>query len=152
MTNQPIRADWWREVTDPSEVIPAGCPARFEYRGFAQEMDMLEGSVAFERVFDHVLKRNRIYENALLFIDSRWTPPRPAYKVGDLIETVEDLERLPECAGFVDDDGDLWQVDRDECGETIGAAMAGGSWEGFTEVIYFSPFTVVHLPKPEATE
>jgi hypothetical protein len=26
MTTQPTRADWWREVTDPDEVIPAGCP------------------------------------------------------------------------------------------------------------------------------
>lgn len=34
-----------REVIDQNEVIPAGCPVRFEYRGFAQEMDMPDGSV-----------------------------------------------------------------------------------------------------------
>lgn len=140
MTTQPTRADWWREVTDPDEVIPGGCPARFEYRGFAQEMDMLEGSVAFERVFEHVLKRNRIYENARLFIDTRWTPPRPAYKVGDVIETVEGLEWLPDRSVFLDPDRDAWQV-RD--GKAHGAF--GGS-DNFGDFDYF-PITVLHVPK-----
>lgn len=30
MTDHPTRAPWWREVTDPTEVVEAGCPLRYE--------------------------------------------------------------------------------------------------------------------------
>lgn len=141
-TNQPTRAEWWRKVTDPNEVIPKGCPARFEYRGFAQEMDMLEGSVAFERVFDHVLKRDRIYENALLFIDSRWTPPRPAYKVGDVIEDCTPDNLPPEGVGLVNGEGDLCQIRQGRALWAVPAVSYG--WEILNDA---TPLTVVYVPK-----
>ena len=105
------RAPWWREVTDPEEVVPAGCPARFEYVNNKASENV---SSSPRRVRERLLARG---EPVRVFIDTRWTPPTPPpapLAVGDVIETVEDLERLPECAGLVDDDGDLWQVDRDE--------------------------------------
>ena len=142
-TNQPTRAEWWREVTDPDEVIPKGCPARFEYRGFAQEMDMLEGSVAFERVFDHVLKRNRIYENALLFIDTRWTPPRPAYKVGDVIEECTPDNLPADGVAIVDAVGDVGQMD----GKRLGWACGGGVTWGSSVGEWCFPLTVIYVPK-----
>ena len=141
-TNQPIRADWWRKVTDPNEVIPKGCPARFEYRGFAQEMDMLEGSVAFERVFDHVLKRDRIYENALLFIDTRWTPPTPPLAVGDVIESDCEEDCPTDGVGIVDALGTVAQIFD---GDIMWAN--GGEDEWGTLLQRHLPLTVIYVPK-----
>lgn len=131
------RAPWWF-------LVPAGYrfrdgePIRFE-----------EGNRSEESIAVGLFT---VPHKGTFFMDTRWTPPPAPLAVGDVIEALEDLERLPVGAGFVDQDRDLWQVDRDECGETIGASMAGGSWEGFTAVIYYAPLTVVYLPESGATE
>lgn len=132
MTTQPTRAPWWREVTDPNEVIPKGYPVRTEY-----------GETAMEHRTTYGRTRADFSENSRLFIDSRWTPPRPAYKVGDAI-TECTPDNLPvDGVGLVDAEGDIGQMD----GGRIGWACIGGAtrWSAVGEKCF--PLTVVYVPK-----
>jgi hypothetical protein len=127
----PTRAEWWREVTNPDEIIPKGCPARTEY-----------GENAIETLTTRGWTRATFSENARVFIDSRWTPPRPDYKVGDVIENAEDVRPLPIGSVFLDCDGEAWQVDDDD----IAYGAFGGRWFMDGDFDYL-PITVIYLPK-----
>lgn len=132
------RAPWWGEVEE-GYTLREGEPIRREF-----------GDHSYEGVFKSSVKL--AMKPHAVFRDTRWTPPVPPVlplAVGDVIETVEDLERMPLNAGFVDRDGSLWQVEDNECRETIGASMAGGDWEGFPDVIFYAPLTVCWLPETE---
>lgn len=129
MTTQPTRAEWWREVTDPDEVIPKGCPVRTEY-----------GENAIENRTTHRGTRPAFCENSRLFIDSRWTP---AYKVGDVITECTPDNLPPEGVGLVDAVGDVGQLD----GKRLGWACGGGVTWGSAVGERFLPFTVIYVPK-----
>lgn len=81
------------------------------------------------------------------FRDTTWQESVEPLKVGDIIETVDDLRRLPLRSGFVDYHGDLWQVAYDTDVGGVGAELTGGFWEDFYPIArdYF-PFTIVHIP------
>lgn len=136
MNTQPIRADWWREVTDPDEVIPAGCPVRREV-----------GRAATEWIEDgcESVRRTSGAHAPRYFRDTRWTPPLPPLKVGDVIETVEDLERLPVGAGVVGEDGDIAQKRWDR----LWVYVALGIWglDSQTMLDGEERFTVLYVPK-----
>ena len=138
MTTHPTRAEWWREVTDLNEVIPAGCPARAEWPDYAYEA--YESIKTVDRpahYLTHPLKGIRV------FIDSRWTPPRPAYKVGDVITEFTD-ETLPaDGVAIVDIVGDVGQLE----GTRLGWACGGGVTWGSSFDGRFLPFTVIYVPK-----
>lgn len=125
------RAWWWREVTDPDEVIPKGCPARYEPR---------DNWAITETVRNFDRERSEWGVRGAVFIDSRWTPPRPTYKVGDVIETAEELKRLPDGSVFLDCDGEAWQVRGGMAHEVY------GDRDDFGDFHYF-PLTVIYLPK-----
>lgn len=127
------RAYWWREVIDPDEMIPAGCPVRMESRDDAREHRATHGR-----------SRAEFSAAARVFIDARWTPPRPAYKVGDVIETVGDVKRLPNGLVFLDGEEDAWQVDD-------GVAHRAGGGRGFMDGDFdWFPLTVIYVPEGEA--
>ena len=139
MTDHPTRADWWREVTDLDEVIPAGCPARAEWPNYAYEAH--ESIKAVDRpahYLTHPLKGIRV------FIDSRWTPPRPTPKVGDVIETSEDLEWLPVGAGVVDY---REEIALKRCEQRWNYANLSSESCGSESVMGLAPITVIYLPK-----
>jgi hypothetical protein len=76
-------------------------------------------------------------------IDSRWTPPRPAYKVGDVIEECTD-ETLPaDGVAIVDIVGDVGQLE----GTRLGWACGGGVTWGASLDGRFLPYTVIYVPK-----
>ena len=131
MTTQPTRAEWWREVTDLDEVIPAGCPVRTEYSGSNSEHEprfpSIRGSFSAPR----------------LFIDSRWTPPRPAYKVGDVIEKCTPDNMPADGVGLVDAEGDVCQID----GTRLSWACCGGATWGSSVGERSLPLTVIYVPK-----
>ena len=79
------------------------------------------------------------------FRDTRWQPP---LAVGDVIETVEDLERLPLKAVFIDCDNDAWQ----KAGLIQFLCVTSDGFYTAESALKSGPFTVVHLPKPEATK
>jgi hypothetical protein len=136
MTTQPTRADWWREVTDPDEVIPAGCPARAEWPGYAYEAyESVKTADRPARFLTYPLAGIRV------FIDSRWTPPLPAYKVGDVIENTEDVDHLPDGSVFIDCYGQAWQTDDGM------AYVTGGGREFVDGYFDYLPITVVYVPK-----
>lgn len=85
-------APFWREVTDPDEVIPAGCPIRREELSIVREIPIAQEWVAK----DHTeMQRFRGVAECRLFIDTRWTPPAKPLAVGDVIETEEQAASLP---------------------------------------------------------
>lgn len=86
------RAPWWREVTEPDEVIPAGCPIRREELSIVREIPIAQEWVAK----DHTeMQRFRGVAECRLFIDTRWQPPVKPLAVGDVIETEEQAASLP---------------------------------------------------------
>ncbi len=129
MTTQPIRADWWREVTDPGYKFREGEPVRKEVNQYAEEY---LATMPFEM---------HIATNVTYFIDTRWTPPRPAPKVGDVIETASDAKHLPTGSVFLDCDRDAWQID-----DGIAYAAGGGLWFVDSDFDYL-PITVIYVPK-----
>lgn len=134
MTDQPTRAEWWREVTDPNEIIPAGCPVRKEPRG-NWDTEITETVRNFDR------ERSCWGLTGTVFIDSRWTPPRPTPKVGDVIENAEDVDHLPDGSVFIDCDEQARQVDD-------GMAYVTGGGRGFVDGYFdYLPLTVVYVPK-----
>ena len=136
MTTYPIRADWWREVTDPDEVIPAGCPVRKEPRG-NWDTEITETVRNFDR------ERSCWGLTGTVFIDSRWTPPRPIYKVGDVIEECTPDNLPPDGVAIVDAFGDVGQLD----GTRLGWACGGGATWGSSVCERFLPYTVIYVPK-----
>lgn len=133
MSTYPIRADWWREVTDPNEIIPAGCPTRWEPRHDSR-LSITETVQNFDR------NKFGWGVDGDVFIDSRWTPPRPVYKVGDVIENAKEAKYLPDGSVFIDCDGDAWQM-RD--GKVQGAY--GDRYHlGDSRCL---PLTVIYVPK-----
>ncbi len=142
MTNQPTRADWWREVTDPDEVIPAGCPARAEWPGYAYEAyESVKTADRPARFLTYPLAGIRV------FIDTRWTPPTPPLAVGDVIETVEDLERLPEGTLLFSTQLHAYWMEKE--GHFV--AIGSDRWLVADEAASYGPFTIRWLPEPEVT-
>lgn len=133
----PTRAEWWREVTDPDEVIPKGCPVRTEY-----------GENAMEHRTTYGWTRADFSENSRLFIDTRWTPPRPTYKVGDVITKCTPDNLPPDDVAIVDAIGDVGQVD----GKRLGWACGGGATWGSSVCERFLPYTVIYVPKAGGDE
>lgn len=122
MTTQPTRADWWREVTDPNEIIPAGCPTRWEPRHDSR-LSITETVQNFDR------NKFGWGVDGDVFIDSRWTPPRPAYKVGDVITECTPDNCPADGVAIVDVVGDVGQLE----GTRLGWACGGGvTWGGFS--------------------
>ena len=131
MTTHPTRADWWREVADPNEVIPAGCPVRTENGEDAAEYRTSRGWARAEFLATRV------------FLDSRWTPPMPAYKVGDVIEECTPETMPAHGVGIVDAFGDVGQMD----GRRLGWACGGGVMWGPDVAEKCLPLTVIYVPK-----
>lgn len=130
------RAPWWREVTDPDEVIPAGCPVRCERAG-----GIVTEYAAYEphpplRVPDRSTR---------VFVDTRWQSESEPFKVGDAIETVEDAERFTRLkygkAALVDYWGHVWTLtgrDRFNFGQTVC---------NHVELLdNYGPLTVIYVP------
>lgn len=91
-TDLPIRAYWWREVTDPDEVIPAGCPVRTEEASEVRRILIAHEYVA--KKSEPRPKLGQTYRGRRrIFIDSRWTPPVRKLKVGDLIVWLPETEK-----------------------------------------------------------
>ena len=132
MTTHPTRADWWREVTDPDEVIPKGCPVRLESREDAREHRATHG-----------WSRAEFSAAARVFIDSRWQPPKPAYKAGDVIEECIDATLPADGVGIVDAFGGVGQMD----GRSIRWAYGDDVtwWSDVAEKCL--PLTVIYVPK-----
>jgi hypothetical protein len=131
MTTQPTRAEWWREVTDPDEIIPKGCPMRTENGEDAREHRTSRGWARAEVLATRV------------FLDSRWAPPKSP-KVGDIIETVEDLDRLPVGAGVVDY---REEIARKRCEQRWNYANLSSESCGSESIMGLAPVTVIYLPK-----
>lgn len=128
MTHQ-TRAEWWREVTDPDEVIPAGCPARAEWPGYAyEEHESKHSSVRGSHSAPH------------LFIDSRWAS---AYKVGDVIAECTPDNAPPDGVAIVDAVGDVGQMDGTRLGWACGGDVTWGPSVGERSL----PLTVIYVPK-----
>lgn len=140
MTNHPTRAYWWREVTDQNVVIPAGCPVR-------REATPQTGFVTTEFLWP-CDKTVGPTDNYTYFVDSRWRPSRPVYKVGDVIETVEDLERLPEEALLFSTQLHAYWMEKE--GHFV--AIGSDRWLVADEAASYGPFTIRWLPEPEGTK
>lgn len=132
---------WWWEEADEDYVFSAGEPYRRE-----RVDGVLETKEALVRGYIRVRGYAKVFR---FFRDTRWTPPRPPLKVGDVIETVEDLERLPVSAGVVDIDGDLAQK-RDD--GRWHYAMSRFAWQFDFGLLRYGPLTVAHLPKAGDSE
>lgn len=128
------RAPWWFPVPAGHRFMD-GEPIRFEDGKRSEESTALGLFKAPHK--------------GTFFIDTRWTPPTPPLAVGDVIETVEDLERLPVRAIFTDQNDDAWQhVVQGEFYRT-GIERPHSA----TEVLeYFRSLIVERLPKTEGTE
>ena len=130
------RAPWWEEV-EVGYALQTGEPYREESpNGTASELTTMYTYTV------HVNDQNTFFR------DTRWTPPPAPLAVGDVIETAEDLERLPVGAILTDPDGDAWQQPADLVFKCIYPA---GS-ERSKDVVKYGPFTIRWLPEPEATE
>ena len=134
------RAPWWEEVGSDYR-FGIGEPWRREvFRSSATE-----GTV----IRDGQIGNKIALPDTTYFRDTRWTPPPAPLAVGDVIETIEDLERLPEGAGVVDGCGDLAQ-------KTVSGGFQFADHNPMSHppetIIHCRPFTVVHLPKTEATK
>ena len=130
------RAPWWEEVEVGYEFMPDE----------PYHSESPHGSVS-EHIATHTFTVLPVLKNTY-FRDTRWQPPVKPLAVGDVIETVEDLERLPFKAVLTDCDNYAWQkvgLARLLCVTSDGFYTAEAGLKS-------GPFTVVHLPKTEATE
>lgn len=64
------RPDYWRELTEPGDIVPAGCPYREERPDGAPFHYSRRYTVEAESVFDHY--RYAFDPRSRVFIDSRW--------------------------------------------------------------------------------
>ena len=141
MTTQPSRAEWWREVTDPDEVIQEGRWYRIENNVHASEyLSKVDAP------------RSHWSEDRRVFIDSRWTPPAPPLKVGDKVTSVEQLEVLPIGSVVLDKHRNVWQGQYNRAyapnplWHSVGVQFGEGSAILLTR---YSPLTVIWLPETE---
>lgn len=136
-----IRAEWWREVTDPAEIIPRGCPVRFEDENTRQGL-----YYASERIVLNDFPRRNGGEIVRVFIDSRWAPPKPTYKVGDTIESYAPEAMPADGVGVVDVAGEVGQI--------INGRIHWSSSEscGWDYAPTFVPLTVIYVPETEEKE
>lgn len=132
------RAWWWEEVAGDYGV-DFGEPFREECAGRAWEHSN-EGPYRPISSFAH--------EGSLFryFRDTRWTPPPAPLAVGDVIETVEDLERLPEETLLFSTRLHAYWMEKD--GHFI--AIGSDRWLATDEAVSYGPFTIRWLPELEA--
>lgn len=145
LTNQRIaiavfdsheRAPWWEEVEVGYEFMPDE-----PYRNESPDGIASEHTATYTFTVLPVLKNT-------YFRDTRWTPPPAPLAVGDVIDTVGELERLPLKTILIDYYNDVWQkagLNRFLCITSDGFYTTEATLES-------APFTVIHLPKTEATE
>ena len=133
MTTHPTRADWWREVTDPNEIIPMGCWVRIERGPVWVE----------ERCFAVDTRREGWASDRSVFIDSRWQPPKPTYRAGDVITECTDATLPADGVGIVDAFGFVGQMDDDEVCWALGGGTKWASGICEREL----PLTVIYVPK-----
>lgn len=127
------RAPWWEEVGAGYE-FHAGEPYRYESRGAdARELAWVGGNAP-----------NASPERGTFFRDTRWRPPVKPLKVGDVIETVEDLERLPVGAGVVDY---REEIALKRCEQRWNYANLSSESCGSESVMGLAPITVIYVPK-----
>lgn len=129
------RAWWWREVTDAEEVIPKGCPMRREV-----------GDTATEWIAEGYLKMGYLTSahKTRFFKDSRWTPPRPVYKVGDVITEATEATKPADDVVWVDDEGISGQIGGRGRRVWLNGLNHSVEWEWLAD---FLPFTVIYVPK-----
>ena len=130
------RAPWWEEVEVGYWFMPDE-----PYRSESSD------GIASEHTATHTFTVLPVLRNTY-FRDTRWTPPPAPLAIGDVIDTVEDLERLPLKTILIDYYNDVWQkagLNRFLCITSDGFYTTEATLES-------APFTVVHLPKTEATE
>ncbi len=132
MTTQPSRAEWWREVTDPDEVIQEGRWYRIEFSA---------GTAAAEYLSDDDKPRSYWHEGHRVFVDSRWNPP---LKVGDEVNSWKQLDSLPIRAIVLDASDDVWQ--KREPYEWVCASRNETPVDAYG-LLEFSPFTLIYLPE-----
>ena len=146
LTNQRIaiavfdsleRAPWWEEVEVGYEFMPDE-----PYRNESPD------GIASEHTATHTFTVLPVLKNTY-FRDTRWTPPPAPLAIGDVIETVEDLERLPVGAGVVDY---REEIALKRCEQRWNYANLSSESCGSESVMGLAPITVVYLPKTEATE
>ena len=141
MTEQPSRAEWWREVTNPNEIIKKGRWYRIEFENYAAE---------YRCSYD--TPRSDWYEVRRVFVDSRWAPPEPSVKVGATVTTKEQLDALPNLSVIVSRDGQAWQLDIFDGLRTWYATFLERGFPSGSTASRFGPFTVVRLPKTGADQ
>lgn len=129
--NQPRRAEWWREVTDPTEIIEKGRWFRVESDDFVSEVRASSSRL-----------RSDLYKGRRIFVDSRRQPP---LKVGDEVTTSAQLDLLPIKAVVKDAEDDVWQA------RTHGWVLAveGSSPTDSDELADYGPATILWLPEGE---
>ena len=127
------RAPWWEEVTDGNTVVPAGCPVRRE----------VATGDATERTYASPFTAWQWLGKARVFIDTRWTPPKQVYKVGDVIEECTDATLPADGVGLVDMDGDLCQIYH---GRVFVVGYVDHGWTSLNDA---TPFTVIYVPEEE---
>ena len=138
MNTQPQRADWWREVTDPDEVIQEGRWYRIEF-----ELEVTEHWSAYDR------PRSDWYKGRRVFVDSRWAPPEPSVKVGATVTTKEQLDALPNLSVILSMDGQAWQLDIFDGIRTWYATFLERGFPSGSAASRFGPFTILWLPETE---
>ena len=131
MIVQPQRAGFWREVTDPNEIIEKGRWYRVEREGSA-----------FEYLCKSDATRSNWSEDRRVFVDSHLTPQVKPLKVGDTVATEAQLDSLPPQAAVVDSGGDIWQKDD---GWLWGCAVGAQEFDS-VRLLRHSPFTIILLP------
>lgn len=124
------RAPWWEKVGVGYKFSEGEPLRREEGHQYAEEYLV-------------VLPLTITKSSLTYFRDTRWTPPTKPLQVGDVVETAEDLERLPTDSGVVDGDEDL--IQRKEHGWVF-AGVSGRSYSS-KYLIAFKPLTIVYLPK-----
>lgn len=133
MTTQPSRAEWWREVTDPDEILEKG-------RWFRVEND----DYAAEHRCSHDTPRSDWYEDYRFFVDSRQQPP---LKVGDTVTSVEQLDSLPFKAIVKAGDNQAWQAESSGSGIFWYATLLNMCRNSKLLLEYSAPLTLLWLPE-----
>ena len=141
LTNQRIaiavfdsleRAPWWEEV-GPEYRFRIGEPWRWE----TSRSSATEGTVRQDKQIGNGIAR----PDVTYFRDTRWQPP---LAVGDVIGTVEDLERLPVGAGVVDY---REEIALKRCEQRWNYANLSSESCGSESVMGLAPITVIYVPK-----
>ena len=126
------RAPWWEEVGVGYEFAP-GEPWRTE-----RQDEVSESRAGMGFTVEEWSRYGWTY-----FRDTRWTPPRPAYKVGDVITECTPDNLPPDDVAIVDAVGDVGQMD----GKRLGWACGGGVTWGSAVGERCFPMTVIYVPK-----